>query len=123
MYKDVMRKLFIIFSIILSPVVLAQDLHLSNEAELNVALGMHKALKDVSKSVTSCIKSGKEHHVCLCNNRNEINDFNSIVKSAFKKYPAWIKVRTLNFPVPDFPNAVINPSALFAEANKKLDCG
>jgi len=121
-YKDIMRKLAIIFSIILSPVILAQDLYLSNEAELQVALAMNKALKVVSKSVTACIQSGKEHSVCLCNNRNEITNFNRIVKSAFHKYPYWLKVRTLNFSVADFPNVVINPSALLAEANKKLDC-
>jgi hypothetical protein len=121
-YKDVMRKFIIIISLLLSPPLHAQDLHLSNATEIKAALEMNKSLNGISKKVTSCIQMGKEHLKCMCSNRNEIIKFNDLVKSTFHKYPLWVNVRTLNFPSSDVPNVVISPSALLAQANQTLGC-
>jgi hypothetical protein len=121
-YKDVMRKFIIILSLLLSPLLHAQDLHLSNATEIKAALEMNKSLNGISKKVTSCIQAGKEHLECMCSNRNEIVKFNDLVKSTFHKYPLWVNVRTLNFPATDVPNVVVNPSALLAQANQILVC-
>jgi len=117
-----MRKFIIILSFLLSPLLHAQDLHLSNATEIQAALKMNKSLKVVAKKVTFCIQSGKEHLECMCSNRKEISKFNGLVKSTLEKYPSWEKARTLNFPTSDVPNVVINPSALLAQANQVLDC-
>jgi hypothetical protein len=117
-----MRKFIIVLSLLLSPVLHAQDLHLSNATEIQAALEMNKSLKRVAKKVTSCIQSGKEHLECMCSNHNEIVKFNDLVKSTFHKYPLWVNVRTLNFPTSDVPNVVINPSTLLAQANQILGC-
>lgn len=114
---------FIMFIFISMPLLtFAQDIQLSKDMEVENALKLNSSLSKVSKLIGSCMKSGQGHSECLCANVAVINEFNLVVNSTFIKYPHWLKARTLNFKLSDEMNGVINPKALYAEANKVHGC-
>lgn len=100
----------------------AQDIHLSKYVEVEDTLKLNSSLSEVSKLIGSCMKLGQGHSECLCANADAINEFNLVVNTTFIKYPHWLKARTLNFKLPNGMNSVINPKALYAEANKVNEC-
>ncbi|GLS90371.1 hypothetical protein GCM10007916_14380 [Psychromonas marina] len=117
-----MRKFLILIFISIPSIVFAQDLNLSEGVEVEDALKLHNNLGEVSKLIGSCMDSGNSHLECLCANEEEIQKFNLAVKSTFITYPHWLKARTLNFRLTNESNAVINPKALYAEADKVREC-
>ena len=98
------------------------DIQLSNKVEIEDILKLHKKMKKVSKSVTSCVDSGNEHSACVCKNIIVINELKVAVNSIFIKYPSWLSARTLNFNLSNNENVVINPSALNTHLSKEIPC-
>lgn len=98
------------------------DIHLSDKVQIEDALKLHKIMKKVSKSVTSCVDSGNEHSTCMCKNKIVINELKVSVNSIFIKYPSWLSARTLNFNIPNHKNVVFHPSALNTHLSKEISC-
>jgi len=99
-----------------------KELNLNNSHEIDAALKIHTSLMKVGKSVSSCYDSGNKHSACLCENKKEITIFNKLVNTTLKKYPRWLKYKSLNFKKPDGTGVIIRPIALKKQASMEAKC-
>ena len=88
-------------------------------SQLNI---IHNGLAKVSSAVMNCLDSGKEHPVCLCQNKSIIIEFNNTVKSLLENSTKLQNLDLVRFKHADGEWVTLSLQNLKKQASKEPSC-
>ncbi len=92
--------------------------YLHNNNEIQAATKIRTTFKKLIKNVSACMNSGNTNNKCNCTHKEQHVELNSLVISALKKYPHWLKTRAIKFGA----NSTLYMQGLQKQAAQKLKC-
>ncbi|PHS72194.1 MAG: hypothetical protein COB22_05710 [Cycloclasticus sp.] len=113
-----MKKLIFIYMLACSSFVSAnEDVLIEDSNQVAQLNAIQSNLDEVSSAVMSCIDSGKEHSVCLCQNEEIIIQFNINVKKLFEDNMVLQKYALVRFKSTDGTGVTQNLRGILKQAN------
>jgi hypothetical protein len=116
-------KFLVIFFLLISHVAWADDgVDITDPDLVSALLETQKKLDSISSSVMSCINSGNDHKVCMCENETLILDFNTAVIKLFEMHPELGKLDLVRLKTTDGTSVAQSLSGIKMQASSELSC-
>ena len=126
---DIIMGKIIIFAMalpVLSSAAHAADLTriapLRNHKEIASAIEINNRINKLTERITSCVKKGKSHEKCLCENKKKTEELRVLIRSTLIKYPIWLDKGWFSIRDSNGKIVYINSRGLQKQARMRLQC-
>lgn len=115
--------LFLVWMLISAPVFAGGNLDITEPKMVADLVELDKLISAISTGVMGCMDSGKEHKVCMCENRDLFAQFSAAANNFFGNYPQLEGQDLVNFKNPDGVLVNLSLETAKRQADMKLSCG
>ena len=95
---------------------------LKNHEEIASAIEINNRINKLTERITSCVKTGKSHEKCLCENKKKTEELRVLIRSTLIKYPNWLDKGWFSIRDSNGKIIYINPKGLQKQARMRLQC-
>lgn len=105
-----------------APVFAAGNLDITEPEMVAELVELDALISSISDGVMGCMDSGKEHKLCMCENRDLFARFSAAADSFFEKHPQLDGQDLVNFKNPEGVLVNLSLETAKRQADMKLSC-